>query len=121
MTLLRQRETARLDADRLDDLFLQLGQHAAEDVVGRALEELAVRLTHIEGFFRRGELEDLRKCARSLGAIADQLGMLLLARVARDVSACAMGGDPVAQAATLARLLRIGELSLNEIWDMQTY
>lgn len=109
----------RLNPDRLDELFLQLGQHAAEDVVYRALEELAARLTHIERFYRRGAKTEMRKCAGSLGAIADQLGMQMLARVARDVSACAQGGDAVAQAATLARLLRIGKVSLSEIWDVQ--
>lgn len=118
VTLLRQKETVRFDPDRLDELFLQLGQHAAEDVVYRALEELAARLTHIERFYRRGATAQMRKCARSLGAIADQLGMQMLARVARDVSDCAEGNDPVAQAATLARLLRIGEVSLTEIWDI---
>jgi len=119
VTLLKQNETVRLDPDRLDQLFVQLGEHAAEDVVCRALEELAARLTHIERFYRQGEVTDLRKCTRSLGAIADQLGMGMLARVARDVVATTDTGDPVAQAATLARLLRIGEVSLTEIWDTQ--
>jgi len=121
VTLLIQQEAVRLDPDRLDDLFVQLGQHAAEDVVCRALEEMAARLTHVDGFHRRGELAEMRKCARSLGAIADQLGMGLLASVARDVCTCVDGGDPVAQAATLARLLRIGEISLSEIWNLRHY
>lgn len=110
-----------LDPDRIDDLFLQLGQHAAEDVVCRALEELAARLTHIEASFRHDDIDELRKNTRSLGAIADQLGMQKLAKVARDVSDCAKAGDPVAKAATLARLLRIGERSLTEIWELQAY
>ncbi|KRS19829.1 hypothetical protein [Roseovarius indicus] len=121
VTLLRQSETVRLDPDRLDELFLQLGHQAAEDVVCRALEELAARLTHVERFYRQGKMRDMRKCARSLGAIADQLGMEALARVARDVSGCSDAGDAVALAATLARLLRVGEVSLTEIWDEPAY
>lgn len=121
VTLLRQDEPVRLDPGRLEDLYTQLGQHAAEDVVCRALEEMAARLSHIETSFRAGQIEDMRKNARGLGAISDQLGMSMLARVARDVTACADSGDPVAQAATLARLLRIGERSLTEIWDVQEY
>jgi hypothetical protein len=116
VTLLRQRETVRLDPDRLDDLFLKLGQHAAEDVVCRALEELAARLTHVEASYRENRIEELRQNVRGLGAIADQLGMPMLMRVTRHVLACLDRDDPVAQAATLARLLRVGETSLTEIW-----
>lgn len=90
-------------------------------MVCRALEELAARLAHVEKCYRAGEAKETCKNSRSLGAIADQLGMSMLATVARDVVACAETGDPVAQAATLARLLRIGERSLTEIWDVQEY
>lgn len=108
-----------LDSDRLNDLYAQLGQHAAEDVVCRALEEMAARLTHIDKSYRAGDWEDLRKNARGLGAIADQLGITVLAKVARDVKTCVEMGDPVALAATLARLMRVGESSLTEVWDTQ--
>lgn len=108
-----------LDSDRLHDLYKQLGQHAAEDVVCRALEEMAARLSHIEASYRSGNWGDLRKNARGLGAIADQLGITVLAKVARDVKTCAENGDLVATAATLARLMRVGESSLSEVWDMQ--
>lgn len=108
-----------LDNDRLNDLYSQLGQHAAEDVVCRALEEMAARLSHIEKSYREGDWDDLRKNARGLGAIADQLGIVALAKVARDVKTCVEVGDPVAIAATIARLMRVGEVSLTEVWDMQ--
>jgi hypothetical protein len=45
--------------------------------------------------------------------------MHTLSRVADDVTKCIDAGDQVAIAATLARLLRIGERSLTAIWDMQ--
>lgn len=106
-----------LDSDRLNDLYAQLGQHAAEDVVCRALEEMAARLTHIEKSYYDGAWEDLRKNARGLGAIADQLGITMLVRVAGDVKDCAERGDQVATAATLARLMRVGESSLTEVWE----
>lgn len=108
-----------LDSDRLNDLYVQLGQHAAEDVVCRALEEMAARLSHIEKSYRAGDWDDLRKNARGLGAIADQLGITILAQVARDVKTCVETGDLVALASTLARLMRVGESSLTEVWDMQ--
>ena len=121
MTLLKQNEPVRLDPGRLEDLYMQLGHHAAENVVCRALEELAARLAHVEKSFREGKTKEVCKNSRGLGAIAEQLGMSMLSTVARDVVACAETGDPVALAATLARLLRIGERSLTEIWDVQEY
>ena len=114
-------ETVRLDVRRLEQLYKQLGEAGAEDVVCRALEELAVRLSHTERCFRRDKVQDMRKSACSLIAIAEQVGMYTLARVARDVTRCIDLHDKVAIAATLSRLLRIGETSLHEIWDMPDY
>ena len=119
MTLLKQHETVRLDSRRLEDLFLQLGEASAEDVVCRALEEVAARLSHTERCYREHRFDDMRKSARSLIAISEQIGMQLLADVARDVTRCVDLDDGIALAATLSRLLRIGEGSLSEIWDLQ--
>lgn len=112
-------ETVRLNPDKLGDLYRQLGEAGAEDVVCRAIEELAVRLSHCERLRRQDDLSGLSKSARSLIAIADQIGMTLLARVAGDVSAMAALGDTVALAATLTRLLRTGEKSLTAVWDQR--
>ncbi|PVA10370.1 hypothetical protein DC366_09035 [Pelagivirga sediminicola] len=116
--MLKQEEAVRLNPDRLEELYDKLGEAGAEDVVCRALEELAVRLSHTERCHREGRAGDLRKAARGLVGIADQIGMHMLARVAADVSACAGRSDPVALAATLSRLLRIGERSLSDVWDL---
>ena len=77
---IKPKETVRVDHDKLGALYAELGEIAAEDVVCRAMEELALRLSH---------------CSRL------------------------HAGDAPAVAATLARLLRIGEQSLTAIWDMQ--
>lgn len=118
VTLLTQKEQVRLDPDRLAALYLQLGEANAEDVICRAVEELAVRLSHCEKLWRNEEWANLRKSARSLVAIADQVGMPKLARVARDVTNSLDAGDVVAAAATLTRLLRVGERSLTAVWDL---
>ena len=119
VTLLKQTEHVRLDANRLEELFLQLGEAGAEDVVCRALEELAARLFHTERCYRELRFGDMRKSSRSLIAIAEQIGMQTLATVAHDVTICIDRKDGTALSATLARLLRIGESSLSEIWDLQ--
>lgn len=119
--MLKQKESVRLDANRLEELFLQLGEASAEDVVCRALEELAARLSHTERCYRELRFDDMRKSARSLIAIADQIGMPLLSSVAGDVTRCIDYGDGTALSATLARLIRLGESSLNEVWDTQEF
>lgn len=114
-----QNETVRLDSGRMAGLYTQLGEIAAEDVVCRAIEELAVRLSHCERQWRASDLAALRKGARSLIAIAEQIGMTTLARVAGDVTASVDARDDAAIGATLCRLVRIGERSLTAVWDLQ--
>jgi hypothetical protein len=116
---IKPKETVRVDPDKLGALYAELGEFAAEDVVCRAMEELALRLSHCSRLHAAGQWGELRKCVRSLVAIAEQIGMRVLARVAGDVIETLDAGDTPAIAATLARLLRIGEQSLTAIWDLQ--
>lgn len=108
-----------LDPERLGALYCQLGDRGAEDVVCRAMEELAVRLAELDALFRARKFAEAARLARSLIAIAEQIGMVGLARVAGDVAHCARGEDVPALAATLARLGRIADRSLTEVWDTQ--
>lgn len=119
VTTLKQEESVCLDPDRLGGLYQQLGDAGAEDVVCRAIEELAVRLSSCERYWREQNWLELRKCARSLIAIADQIGMTALARVARDLTNSIDNNDLVAIGAVLCRLIRVGERSLTAVWDQQ--
>ncbi len=119
MLTLAPDEPVRLDRDRLSGLYLDLGSTAAEDVICRAVEELAVRLAQCEAHWRGADCQALRKCARSLVAISDQLGMALLARVAGDLAAAVAADDGPAASAVLFRLVRVGERSLTAVWDLQ--
>jgi hypothetical protein len=116
---IRLKENVQVDQDRLGALYAELGENAAEDVVCRAMEELALRLSHCSRLHTAGEWDELRKCTRSLIAISEQIGMLVLARVSNDVIETLDARDMPAVAATLSRLLRIGEQSLTAIWDLQ--
>ncbi|WP_245875543.1 hypothetical protein [Puniceibacterium antarcticum] len=117
--VLAPKENAGLDPDRLEALYSQLGPSAAEDVVCRAMEELALRLAHIDRLFHEHAWGDMRKNTRALVAIADQIGMTGLACVGGHVISCIDDVDHIALAATLARLNRLGEGSLTAIWDLQ--
>lgn len=115
---IRPSEPVKVDQERLGALYTQLGEAGAEDVVCRAMEELALRMAQCDRLYRANDLKELRKSARSLIAIADQIGMHTLSRVAGDVTKCIDDDDGTALAATLSRLLRIGERSLTAIWDL---
>lgn len=117
VTYLAPVERPTMNRDQIETLCDDLGPHAAEDVVCRAMEELAQRLCHIQDLAVKGPRGDMHKALRAMGAIAEQIGMLGLSKVARDVINCIELGDAVAEAATLARLARTGERSLTAMWD----
>ncbi len=117
ITILEQKESVRLDPDRLKGLYRQLGDANAMDLLCRSIEELAVRLSNCERYWRQRDWDELRRCAKSLVAMSDRVGMTVLARVAQDVSHSVDAGDIVATGATLGRLIRVGERSLTVIWD----
>lgn len=119
LAVLRHNEGVRLDPDRLVALYSDLGEAGAEQVVCRAMEELAGRLTEIQRFADDGDLLAMTRSARLLVKVAEQIGMLTFARVAGDVLRATAAGDRPAQAATLARLVRIGDRSLNAVWDLR--
>jgi hypothetical protein len=121
MQVLQMRPTEQVcvDQERLSTLYAQLGETVAEDVVCRAMEELALRMSHCDQLYRGSSWQELRKNSKSLIAIADQVGLRKLAAVAADVMSALDQEDEVAVAATLTRLIRIGERSLTAIWDTQ--
>ena len=116
---LRFEDEIGLDRSSLETLFMQLGPTGAEDVVCRAMEELASRLAELRDYHDRNAFQELARRARSLIAIADQVGLISLAEVAADVMTCANRLDIPALAATLSRLERVGDRSLTAVWDQR--
>lgn len=112
-------ENIRLNSERMAELYVQLGEAGAQDVVCRAMEELAVRLAKVNETYLAQMQNDLRKGAKGLIGIAEQIGMQKLADVARDVCNCTDNNDPISLGATMARLMRIGDQSLTAVWDLQ--
>lgn len=119
LAVLRLDEGVRLDPDRIVALVSELGEDGAEQAVRRAIEELAGRLTELLRFVDEGDAVAMHRSARRLSKVAEQIGMLTLARIAGDVLRTADAGDVAAQAATLARLVRIADRSLNAVWDLR--
>ena len=119
VSVLRPEEPARFNPDRLERLCDEVGEIRAEHEVACALKAISAQLQDIRHLCPIRTGSDLMTPVRALAAASDRIGMATLARVARDVLACASSGDLVALAATYARLLRVGERSIHAIWDLE--
>ena len=110
-------EPISIDMNRLEEIVSELGESNASDVIGAALEQLALALDRTLTAIERGELARAVTHAERLSRLAWQVGLVTLAAVAVDVGRCAEQRNLAALAATGARLDRIGNRSLTEIWD----
>ena len=110
-------EAIRIELQRLEQIISELGKETAAQVIGVALEQLALALTRTLAAGDAGDLAGAVAHAEQLARLAWQVGLVTLAGVAVDVGSCAERQDRTALAATSARLRRIGNRSLTEIWD----
>lgn len=113
---LRLEEIVRLDRHRIDDMILRMGEDAAEDVICRAMEDLALRLSALERAYAAQDNPTVARGARGIAAVSAQIGMSRVAAVAHDVGRAAARGDMPALGATMARLMRVSEASLHAVF-----
>jgi len=105
-------EPVSIHTEPIQLLQSNLGQQASQDIIERAIVEVAGRIGVIEQSQHLGDFEKLRKTARGLSAISEQLGLRVLAKVAQDAVICAGRQDQNALAAVIQRLIRVGDGSL---------
>jgi hypothetical protein len=118
IAVLRPNERVRLDAGPIAAIYRDMGTGAAEQVVNRAMGELALTMAGLAGQVRARDLTDLHRQLRSLQRMADHMGMTSLAQVSVEVRACIDTGDATAFSAVWARLIRVAERSLASEVDM---
>ncbi len=116
---LRLQEHVELDKDRLAEIIGRLGPRGADEVISRTMEELAVQLAKIHKAAGRENLEDLGISARKIAEFSAHIGMPALSNAAQNVASISGSNNGVALMATVARLERIGEASLLQVWDLQ--
>jgi hypothetical protein len=110
---LRPRETVRQDVEAIAVIYRNLGAPVAEQMVTRALGELALTMAGIAEKVQAQELRDLARQLGRLGRLAADLGLLSLATVSGDAKTCLERADSTAFSAVWARLLRVAERSLS--------
>lgn len=112
-------EPARFNPGQLELLCDKMGEARAEAEVAFALDRLSALLSEVAGLRQRGGTrQEFTEVMVALVTDARLIGMASLARVGRNVLDCLESGDPVALAATLARLERVGDRSIHAVWDL---
>lgn len=107
-----------VDAEHLVGLSQDRGVPRAEFIAFAALEEIVERLTSVEAAWRAGEFHRLSKVARSIVGMSEQMGLQTVAQVAAMVATVAETRDHAALAALVARLVRVGEGSLDAFGEL---
>jgi hypothetical protein len=99
--------------DAVAEIYRNLGAPTAEVMVTRALRELALTMAGIVEKVRDQDLRDLARHLMRLRRLADDIGLVSLAKVAGDAQTCLERADSTAFSAVWARLLRVAERSLS--------
>jgi len=117
ISVLRPKEAMLLDAARLAQLYSEHGVAETDNLMARAVGELALLLAAMVLQYTEGEPSDFARRRQSLRRLVKHVGMSVLAEATEAVAICPKRDDPAALAATWARCLRIGEGSLETEWN----
>lgn len=111
--MLRPKDQVKQDAEPIATIYRSLGAASAEQVVTRALTELALTMAGLASQVRAKEMTDMDRQLRRLQRMAENLGMISLGAIAGDVRHCLARSDATSFGAVWARLLRVAERSLS--------
>lgn len=109
---IRLKERVKQDAEPIATIYRNLGAASAEQVVTRALTELAMTMAGLASQIRKHELTDVDRQLRRLQRMSENLGMVSLGLIAGDVRLCLGQGDVTGFSAVWARLIRVAERTL---------
>jgi hypothetical protein len=113
VAVLRPREVVCQDMEAMADIYRNLGAPVAEQMVTRALGELALTMAGIVEKVRAQDLRDVARQLTRLKRLAAEMGLVSLSAVAEDARICLERADGTAFSAVWARLLRVAERSLS--------
>ena len=112
VVMLRPDDRVRQDAEPIATIYRTLGAASAEQVVTRALTELALTMAGLASQVKARELSDMDRQLRRLQRMSENLGLVSLGKIAGDVRECLTRSDAASFSAVWARLLRVAERSL---------
>lgn len=112
-----QSESILIDARRVAALFSRMGRRRAEAYVSVKVEKMTDLLARIEEQYHNDRHDVIASDSREISRLAADIGLTSLARVARDLGIVARRRDMAALGAIWARLVRIGDRSLEQVWE----
>ncbi|WP_298361335.1 hypothetical protein [uncultured Litoreibacter sp.] len=115
---LRFCEPVSVDGDRLVELCVKMGETRAEEMIALSVDNLWRGMETLRAAYEAHQWKDVIEQSGGMSKIAENLGLTLFARVARDVAACADRSDGPALSANICRLHRIADSSINSVWEL---
>ena len=112
-------EEVTIDVEPLGAMRRRLGRSGAEAAASRALDAITGLLCALDEPEAIMNPDALARDAAALAAISEEVGLPALTRAAAHLADAAERCDPAAMGATLARLLRVGQASLEALWEGQ--
>ncbi|WP_458791514.1 hypothetical protein [Yoonia sp. MH D7] len=100
----------------MDIIFAAKGAHEAEEMVCRALEDIAFKLDALQCAKRAHSFEAMARPARQITTVGAQIGLTDVIEAAKFVADSARQEDGVALSATLARLERAFDVAVTQVW-----
>lgn len=119
VTVLHCPDKLALDPAPLAKIYAQMGEAEAEDMVCRALENIAQRLDRLQDARRANAFDQMENPARRVAVVAKQIGLTEVAQAGYFVADCARSMDGVALGATLARLERAFDTAVSQVWNFR--
>lgn len=111
-------EIAMVDAESIRVLRQSLGNDKCEEILEDSVFQIADRLSRLEKALKAEDLQEIYRFCLGLVGTAEQIGMVGVSYVARDLMNCVKIGNLTAIHAVAARLIRIGEDSLFSARDL---
>ncbi len=113
-------ETALIDSESVRVLRQSLGEARCDEILEDSVFQIADKLSLVEKALNAEDLPEIYRHCLGLVGTAEQIGMVGVSYVARDLMNCVKVGNMVAIHAVAARLIRIGEDSLFSAHDLTT-
>lgn len=112
-------EPLGLDYGLISGLFRKLPEKEASAILFKLIEDIIHSISQAEQDYYCAENKEFSTALNPIRSSSNRVGFMRLACVASDAQLALDHGDRIALSAIVLRLLRVGEQSLDAIWDGQ--
>lgn len=121
VTYLRCHTPAILDPHPIHNILSVKGEVVGEAMICRILEDIAIRLDHLQAAKFGHSFAEIDRPARRIVHVSSRIGLIDVSQSAGHVAIAAKQEDSVALSATLARLERAFDVAVSEVWRYRDY